>query len=207
MKAIAVLNWKNKSVSEEISSAGTIVQAMEDNANFTTPNPTLNEVTIAIAGLQAAQQQLDANGGGTKFTTARNIRRKLLKRLMAQLVTYVNNTADGDADIITSAALDLKKPPVHRGRLAATASVEAKGLEESMIKVNWKTVDGAATYHVQMSNDISPLAWQEFAGNLVTDTKTEVSDLPSGEKLWFRVIAVNAAGEGVPSNPAMVRVP
>jgi len=40
-------------------------------------------------------------------------------------------------------------------------------------------VEGAATYHVQMSNDVSPLAWQEFAGNLVTDTKAEVSDLPA----------------------------
>ncbi len=207
MKAIAVLNWKNLSVSQEITNASTVVVAMTNNDNFTKSNPALEDVATAISDLETAQQQLNGNGGGTKFTTSRNAKRKLLKGLMTQLVTYVNNIADGDADIIKSAALDLKKPPVRRGRLNATASVDAKGLEESMVKVNWKTVDGAATYHVQMSNDVSPLAWQEFGGNLVTDTKTEVSGLPSGNKLWFRVIAVNAAGEGAPSNPAVVRVP
>ena len=126
---------------------------------------------------------------------------------MSQLVSYVNNIANGDAAIIMSAALELKKAPVRRGKLGATDYINAKGIADSEVKVNWGTVEGAATYHVQMSNDVSPLAWQEFAGNLVTDTKTEVSDLPSGDKLWFRVIAVNSAGEGAPSNPAMVRVP
>ncbi len=207
MKAIAVLNWKNLSVSQEITNASTVVVAMSKNDNFSTPNPGLDVVATAISDLETAQQQLKANGGGTKFTTSRNIKRKALKALMSQLVTYVNNIADGDADIIKSAALALKKAPVRRGRLSATVNVDAKGLEEGMVKVTWKTVDGAATYHVQMSNDVSPLAWQEFGGNLVTDTKTEVSGLPSGNKLWFRVIAVNAAGEGAPSNPAVVRVP
>jgi hypothetical protein len=207
MKAIAVLNWKNLSVAQEVSKASSVAVAMEGNINFETPNPTLETVGDAIGQLQNAQQQVDANGGGKVFVTARNTARKLLKALMSQLVAYVNNIANGDAAIILSAALELKKPPVRRGKLGATGYINAKGIADSEVKVNWGTVEGAATYHVQMSNDVSPLAWQEFAGNLVTDTKTEVSDLPSGDKLWFRVIAVNSAGEGAPSNPAMVRVP
>lgn len=207
MKPIAVLNWKNLSVSQEISIASSIVVAMTGNDNFTTPNPSLEDIATAISDLETAQQQIAGNGGGTKLTTARNAKRKQLTALMSQLINYVNNVADGDADVIKSAAFNLKKPPVRRGRLSATSSIDARGMEESIVKVNWKTVDGAATYRVQMSNDVSPLAWQEFAGNLVTDTKTEVTDLPSGNKLWFRVIAVNAAGEGAPSNPAVVRVP
>jgi hypothetical protein len=207
MKAIAVLNWKNLSVAQEISKAGSIVVAMTGNTNFTTPNPALADVADAIGELQNAQQQVDANGGGKLFTSVRDTARKLLKTLMSQLVAYVNNIANGNAAIIMSAALELKKPPVRRGRLGATDRIDAKGIADSTVKVNWGTVEGAATYHVQMSNDVSPLVWQEFAGNLVTDTKTEVSDLPSGDKLWFRVMAVNAAGEGAPSNPAVVRVP
>jgi hypothetical protein len=207
MKAIAVLNWQNLSVAQEISKASSIVVAMTNNENFPTPNPTLADVSDAIGELQNAQQQVDANGGGKVFITARDSIRQALRALMSQLVAYVNNIANGDAAIILSAALELKKPAVRKGKLGATDYINVKGIADSEVKVNWGTVDGAATYHVQMSNDVSPLAWQEFAGNLVTDTKAEVSDLPSGEKLWFRVIAVNSAGEGAPSNPAMVRVP
>lgn len=207
MKAIAVLNWKNLSVGQEVSKASSVVVAMTNNTNFVTPNPALADVSDAIGELQDAQQQVDANGGGKVFTSVRNTKRELLKALMSQLVVYVNNIANGDAAIIMSAALELKKAPVRRGKLGATDFINAKGMGDSEVKVNWGTVDGAATYHVQMSNDVSPLAWQEFGGNLVTDTKTEVSDLPTGEKLWFRVIAVNSAGEGTPSNPAVVRVP
>lgn len=207
MKAIAVLNWNGLTVAQEISKASSVVVAMTGNVNFTTPNPTLADISDAVGELQDAQQQVDANGGGKVFTMARNTMRKQLRTLMTQLVAYVNNIANGDAAIILSAALELKKPPVRKGKLGPTGYINAKGIADSEVKVNWATVEGAATYHVQMSKDVSPLVWQEFAGNLVTDIKTEVSNLPSGDKLWFRVIAVNSAGEGAPSNPAMVRVP
>ena len=67
MKAIAVLNWKNLSVAQEISKASSVVVAMTGNENFPTPNPTLADISDAIGELQDAQQQVDANGGGKVF--------------------------------------------------------------------------------------------------------------------------------------------
>jgi hypothetical protein len=126
MKAIAVLNWGNLSVAQEISKAGSVVVAMTGNTNFPAPNPTLADISDAIGELQDAQQQVDANGGGKVFTSVRDTNRELLRSLMSQLVAYVNNIANGDAVIIMSAALELKKPPVRRGKLGAAATLMRK---------------------------------------------------------------------------------
>src|SRR5438105_4018183 len=152
MKAIAVLNWRAFSVVEKIAKARSIITALTGNTALDKPKPTLADLTTAVNDLDTAQQAVDTNGGGTKWSTARDGKEQILDRKMAQLVTFINNTADGDADIIESAALDIKKQPVRKGKLDAPGNVSAKAMSEGKIRITWEKVNGAVTYRAQKSS-------------------------------------------------------
>jgi len=206
------LNWKNLSVSEKITKGRAIVEAMGLSAYFAlpnpVPNPTLASITLAINALEQAQQDVDENMGGKKWTNIRDQKEKALDKLMSQITNYVANVANGNSEIIQAAAIELKKEASPVGALPAPQNVKAKPTDtEGKIKLTWKKVDKAASYKVRRSEDVTPKVWQDYPNNTSTDTKVEISGLTSGTKFWWQVVAINASGEGDPSDPATCRVP
>ena len=124
------------------------------------------------------------------------------------LLTYVKNIANGDATIILSAALFIKKLPGKPHRPQAVQNLLAfANNREGSIKLSWKKLPTARVYKIYISNAATPFEWKEFSGNIVTRSKTVIENLPAGQVKWFMIVAVNAAGEGGQSDPARVRVP
>lgn len=209
--AKAALNFRGLSVSEKITRSRATVKAIAASPFFQAPNPVpnppLSTVSATIDALEEAEKKVDEYGGGKKWTGLRDGREKELDKVMAQVTRYVDYAANGNEEVIQAAALHVKKPSVKKGKLPAVQNLLAKASEtEGTVLLTWKGVKGAASYKALMSEDASRNTWKEFPKNIATDTQMIISDLKSGAKLWFIVIPINAAGEGDPCDPAMVRV-
>ena len=204
----AALNWKFLSVDQQVTKALTIAKAMNGNANFTNPNPKLADIVTAANDLSAAEKDVVENGGGTKWTTIRDAKEKVLSKLMSLETTYVNNVSGGDAEKIVTAGYELAKEKSKSEKLSSPQGLTATpGNRAGLIKLRWKKVPKSASYKVYISEDTEPLVWKDFTGNTITDSKLEVADLPGGTRRWFMVVAINSLGEGGQSDPAVVRVP
>ena len=79
--------------------------------------------------------------------------------------------------------------------LSVTVSDNAGELD-----LQWDPVNGAKTYEMQSSPDpMTPTSWSNLPG--VTKSKGVVTGLTSGARVWLRVRAINAAGQGAWSDP------
>lgn len=79
--------------------------------------------------------------------------------------------------------------------------VATTGDFEGTMDTAWDKVRGASSYIIQKSPDpITGTSWT-LAG-VSTKSSATISGLTSGQKYWFRVAAVGAAGQGPWSDPA-----
>ncbi len=211
MKFSVALKWSSYNVAGKIKKGRSILKAMSGNANFKAPNPEpdppLSRVNEAVDNLETAATDVVVNGGGKKWTTIQNDREKELDDAITLLVNYVNFVSKGDPEIIESAAMEPNKPKLRAGKLAAPQNVKAVAAEEGNCIISWKKINGARSYKVQMSDEVSPLVWKEFKSNTSTDTRLTVTGQESGKRKWFRVMGLNAAGDGMPGDPAVVMIP
>jgi len=115
--------------------------------------------------------------------------------------------AQGDKLAILSSGFEVRQKPMPFGMLPAPANVSAEaGGSDGEIIVKWDSVKGARSYIVEESFDISdPENWAYQA--TVTKTKCYISGMESGIRIWVRVVAVNAAGQGAYSDVATKTVP
>ncbi len=208
MKDAPALRWHDYTIAEKLVKAKNIADAMNGNPNFDKPNPELATVKAAIAALEQAEQVVLDNGGGTKWVKKRDTSVAVLDELITNLVKYVDNVANGDGNIILSAAIPLRKAPQPAGRLSAPQNLLARPMDtEGRVRVSWKLVKGRRAYKLQQSDVSEPFSWKDFDGNVVSETSLEIASLESGKKIWWRVTAINTKGEGDWSDPATCRVP
>jgi outer membrane protein assembly factor BamB len=74
------------------------------------------------------------------------------------------------------------------------------------LDLQWDPIPGAKTYEIQTSPDpMTSTSWTSQPS--VTKSKTVILGLTSGARVWARVRAVNAAGQGAWSDPATKIVP
>jgi hypothetical protein len=118
MKGQAILKWARLTVSAKVIKARAVTGAMGGSPNFAAPNPLpnpqLSDVSDGADALEKAEEAVTDNGGGVKWTKARDNREQELDAMMSQLLTYVNYVANGNSEIILSAAMELKKAPVRK---------------------------------------------------------------------------------------------
>lgn len=202
--ALVALKLQEKTVPELIEYARKIVTAMTGNANFSTPIPSLANVSAGATALENAYVAA-LNRDTEKKAIMRNAR-KNLETLLTQEGDYVQSASGGDELKILSAGMDVKAPAQPVGLLSAPENLVAKdGGNEGEIELRWKKVQKSTGYLVEISTDDNdPTKWQFLANTTVT--KYEAKNLPSGEIRYFRVCATNSAGNGTWSDVAKKRV-
>lgn len=207
-KQKAILNLSRATANEVAVKASTIVSKMTANANFTTPAPTLSSITTQINLLNTKlTEQSTAFRTYQQKTVEVLTEKDNLLNLLDTEGTYVENAANGDEVKILSAGFDVKQKAIPIGLLPAPKDVLAEeGGSDGEVIVSWSPVRGAKSYVVEMSLDItSPDNWNYQA--TVTKSKCYLSALDSGTRIWVRVVAINAAGQGAYSDPATKTVP
>jgi hypothetical protein len=202
MKRVKIA-FKGLTVPEKIEKARSIVDKMNGNASFTTPDPTLAEVTKAINDLEAAQNK--AADGGKTNTAIMHQRDKDLLVLITSLAGYVQSVSRGDELVILSSGFEIAgRGSINNAPLPAPLGLHVvNGVLEGQLVLTWKKVKGALNYVVQQANDPLTGSNDDFE-TLAPSSKTKytVNDLQAGKKYWFRIAAIGISGVGAYSDPA-----
>jgi len=173
-------------------------------AQFTTPSPTLAALETAKEELLTASAGA-IDGGRSAHQAKRNSFRKL-KDMLKQEADYVANVAKGDAQLILDGGYEVRaeRKPSHLP--VAPASLEALTPDvTNAVKIEWKGERTVRLYQVQMSttDPAGTPVWNTVA--LTSKRQHTQENLEPYRMYWFRVIAVNVAGESLPSDILMAR--
>ena len=190
------------SVPDKIQFARQVVIDMTGNANFTTPAPTLASVGTSATALETAYNAaLTARQVAKSKTQAQDAADAALDLIVSQLANYVENTSGGDPTKITSSGFSVRNPSTPIGDLPAPQDLTALGSDSAgTMDLKWSVVRGAKSYVVERAADgTGPLDYTQV--DTPTKTRARVNTMTSGQRYWFRVAAVGAAGPSPWSNP------
>jgi hypothetical protein len=206
--ALIKLNFGRLSVPEKTALTRRIVTKMSGNRLFPSPQPPLEVISGAADALEQAETEAQAARQEAKAkTTIRNNKEDELGRLMTQEVGYVTAVAGGDEETIQSAGMDVRATPGTSAAPGLPAALSATaGDHDGTMDLSWDPVVDAASYVIETSPDpVTATSWKHEG--VSTKSTFTVQDLPSGSRIWFRVAAVNAAGQSPWSDPATKIVP
>ncbi len=198
--ALATLKLPAK-VAALIVYAQGIVKGMTANPSFPNPTPTLAQVTVAIAALNAAETAALARTKGAVLT--RDNARTALVTLLKQLRGSIQTTADADAEnsaaMIASAGVAVRKTALRPPRAfhATTGAVSGSA------KVVVPAAARRASYDWEYSTD-GGKTWVAAPSTL--GSKTTITGLPAGTTVQFRFRALTKTGEGDWSQPTSLLV-
>ncbi|MFA5795228.1 MAG: fibronectin type III domain-containing protein [Candidatus Brocadiia bacterium] len=202
------LGLKGMPIPDKIALATRIVTAMTGNANFTTPNPALADITAKTTALRTSYNDALSKRAQAKAATdlMTNDEKELDRSLMLESL-YVENESVGDDQKISSAGMNIRHIAAPIGELQAPKKLSAKaGYNDGEIDLNWKPVRGARSYVVEITTDANvPTSWKHKTN--VTESSATITGLASGGKFWFRVAGVGAAGQGPYSDPCAKYAP
>ena len=179
--------------------ANAIHTAMNGNAYFPTPTPTMVDFQTAITDYSNALSA--AKEGGKTNVATKNQKKEELILVLVALANYVTYTAAGDEVITTSSGFTLAKqreplPPLGKPEILKVDD----GMNMGDLRVVIAGLKGAKTYVYQYTKD--PLTdANEWAGQNSTLTKFSFSELESGKKYWCRVVAYGNNEQIVYSDP------
>ena len=203
------LNIRNLTDAQKLAKLKQAHDAVLANAaTFPTPNPTLASVLAAhdaadakLIALTAKEQELDM------LRSERDALMATAMQAYANLGSFVENKSLGDAAKIQLGGYDVVGAPTPAQPMPKVENLAlTAGDDEGEADAVWAAVSGAKSYEVQLSVDpITGNSWQHQS--VVTKSKTSVTGLPSGQKRWMRVRAVNTLGPGAWSDPACCTVP
>ncbi|OFY87134.1 MAG: hypothetical protein A3F72_16645 [Bacteroidetes bacterium RIFCSPLOWO2_12_FULL_35_15] len=206
MKAKVSLKLSKLSGSEKIEKGRHMVTSMTGNSNFTTPFPTLANVTTAINAYETAYNA--AQGGGTVLTAYMHDKEVLLDNILTQLGHYVESSANGIESAILSAGMDIKGKGGNRsvgftaapGKVSGDVILHAKAIGSRGAFIFEKTGDVLA----DGTKAIDSSGWQEIGVSLKANFT--VSNLIVGLRYWFRYAAVTKDGQSSWSDPISIIV-
>jgi hypothetical protein len=189
--AIAKLGFNKLGIPAKIQVSRNIVTKMTGNAKFPTPSPTLASITTATTALETAFEA--ARDGGKSKTAFMKTQVVALSALMMQLMSYVQQASLGDEVAILSTGMEVKATKSPPPLMPAPLGLLVTTGNEGAALLKWDPVIRSKAYVIQQSADGST-QWTS-AGNS-TKRSAIITGLVSGSKIWFRVAAIGAKGQG-----------
>ena len=191
------LNLGRLSIPVKIELALAIVADMTANAAFTTPTPTLAAVTAAADALSdKSVAARSARLAAVNATSEQDAAGTALDTLLSQLASYVDMAANGNADVIRSAGMEVRGEPTPATPLPAPVIKEATiPAERGAVELKWLPLPTAKVYVIEHTPDMTgQTGWTNGAD--FTRTRGTVAGLTPGLRHLFRVAGVNAVGKG-----------
>lgn len=188
-----------------VDKSRTNVTKMTGNPAFTTPNPSLANVTAAADSLDTAIQAYDFSRS-RQDKELRDTNFSTLKELRMLLGSYVQNESEGDQAVITSAGFETEKMREPLGRLPAPQNVRALALPyPGRIEVRFGGVKGRIAYQLLICAG-DPRVQADWSLHSTTGkNRVEVTGLDSDKQYFFRVVALGAAGASPVSDSATAK--
>ena len=187
-----------------------LAQAMEsglaDNAAVYPAPPVLPvDLTALISAYTTAKNAaIAAQAAAEEATTSKDEVLDDLADAMKSDIRYAENTVDFDDDKLKLIGWAGRKAATPLAPPGQARLLEAPKQGEGWVFLDWKApIDGgaAAAYKV-MRRERPAGAWEDVATAVISEAT--LVEQPRGKELEYRIIAVNKAGDGEPSNTAMV---
>lgn len=192
--ALVKLEWSRRTVSDKLLKTRFIIQQMTANiATFANPNPSLADVDTANSELAIAA--VNAQAGGPALTLAKNNAEVALDNLIAQLSSYVQNISAGDAAIIISAGMDVRKDPSPIPNPPPVQNLDGfPTRSQGEVELNWDSLGRNYFYQVEMYMEDGDTG---FWDKLVVSSKSKflVTGLTTGKVYRFRVAGIGRNDE------------
>jgi hypothetical protein len=182
--------------------AGSIHDSMQKSVYFPAPTP---ELPLIQAELQSYSASLIAakTKDKTAVATKTDARTKLTLSLI-QLAHSVSTVANGNRTMLVTSGFDLAKPGESNPLKKPEIITLTDGVNAGEIIIKVPAVKGAKAYSPQYTAD--PLTadskWTQF---MCSTSKYTFRNLPSAQRIWFRMGVMGAYGQVVYSD-AICRV-
>jgi len=180
-----------------------LITAATGNPNAPTPNPHIT----TLQGLydDGVEKQNAFTAAQDACMAASAARDEQVTAMIAALNVYVSSMeahTAGDAVKLQSLGLPLRSEPVPPQPCETVMNlVTSTGDDENTMKGEWLRQTQAWSYEVQISADPNlATSWTHAA--TVVRARVTLTGLPSGQKRWMRVRAVNELGTGSWSDPS-----
>nr|VFK16526.1 MAG: Fibronectin type III domain-containing protein [Candidatus Kentron sp. LFY] len=168
---------------------------------YPAPPMSVADLDAAIATYEAAKEALVAAQAQAKL--AQEKKDQLLEALVSGIkseLRYAENTVDYDDGKLKLIGWSGRRSKTPLAPPGAVYDLESSDRGEGWIALDWKKPkDGGAiaSYKIQRREDGSE-HWTDVG--VALERKISLSGQESGKRLVFRVVAINKAGEGKPSN-------
>ena len=154
--------------------------------------------------MTAKNAAIAAQAAAEEATTTKDEALEDLADAMKSDIRYAENTVDYDDDKLKLIGWAGRKAATPLAPPGQARLLEAPKQGEGWVFLDWKApVDGGAPAAYKVMRRERPAGpWQEAATAVITEAT--LVEQPRGKELEYRIIAVNKAGDGEPSNTAMV---
>ncbi len=191
---------------EVVALAEAMITGLTTNAVvYPAPPVAVLDLTAAkTAYITALNVAIAAAAAAEAATTDKDEKLDDLIDAMKSDIRYAENTVDFDDDKLKLIGWAGKKAPTALQPPGQTRLLEAPRQGDGWVFLDWKAlIDGGAPAAYKVMRRERPAgAWQDVATAVITEAT--LVEQPKGKELEYRVIAVNKAGEGEPSNTEMV---
>lgn len=202
-KAKVKLELREKDVAQKIAFGKAVTTAMLAAPEFSGITAAINTAKDIVSALDTSKTQKDLAEEAAQAATAnQDHKTNAFDIAFTELGNLVDNIAKGDKEIIDKAAMGHYYPgksgPVGNMPQVKNLNLSA-GDMEGELDAHWDSIKGAKSYNLQWSSD-TPDNWKPYS--TVTKSNASLSGFGSGIKIWVRVAAIGAAGQGPWSDPA-----
>jgi len=186
--------------------ASTMVSGFDDNVGVypSPPVPTLDMTALMTAYTDAKNAAVAAAAAAEAATTAKLEALVVLAGAMKKDLRYAENTVDYNDEQLKLLGWAGRKEPTPLTEPGQTNLLQVVKQGEGWINLEWKAPNdgGKPSAYKVMRRERPEGPWLDVYTAVTTEAI--LVEQPRGKELEYRIIAVNKAGEGEPSNTEMV---
>ncbi len=179
-----------------------VAKSMANNKYYPKPDPDLDVLKRGAKALRdqivvAEQLRNDADAATRKVETLR----KKLEGNIRDEAMYVECTNSDPGAIQTAGFKLCAKPGGKPHPVSIPDALKATSKFECAIDLKWQPVRHAKSYAVEMATKLDNTTADWSLCDIPTRSNFTLKDLKSGQRYWFRVAAVGAAGQSEWTGP------
>lgn len=186
--------------------AQAMISGLTDNAAIYPAPPVAPAGLTALVStyVSAKNAAIAAQAAAEAATAAKDDALEELADGMKSDLRYAENTVDYDDDKLKLIGWAGRKAATPLEMPGQTRLLEAPKQGDGWVFLDWKApVEGGAVSAYRVMRRERPEGpWQDVATAVISEAT--LVEQPTGKELEYRIIAVNRAGDGEPSNTAMV---
>jgi hypothetical protein len=186
-----------------------VITKMTGNATYMTPNPSLMDLQTLLTNSQTKNAAyVAAKTAADQALVERDVAKKALADAYELEAAYVQNQSAGDEVKILSAGYEVRATAAPIGPVGQVLNVAVtEGDGEGSVDVQHDPVNGGNSYETAVYIGNEPSTGTYTTASQQTASKTTLTGLTSGTRIWVKVRAIGAQGPGPWSDPATKIVP